>query len=468
MLKILARTPFEPAMIKTFKSRHLTLVHKYTTKAKRSVLLQDKSKIKIYEPKISAENKLRIYVWGFQETGALGLQTCVKKAQERYTQVVHHPTRLQFSENTTVTDIATGYGFSVFAVKRSDGETLFGTGLNTDSQLGLQQKGYGAATKNLDLLIYPAAIRLPRLTEETDEDMSVECMSAGRAHLVVLTKNGTIFCLGNNSYGQCGRHIVDDEVYKGSNTIHRIEKGSFTDENDDVVSVQCGQDHTLFLTKAGKVYSCGWGADGQTGRGNYITSGQIEQVKGDIAEEKIVKLACSSDCVLALNDKGEVFGWGNSEYGQLDDAEDAPTQVNTPQALTLTKGIGAIKDIASGGSFCMVLNEEGLVFTWGYGILGFGPYVEQTSKPQQLLPPLFGKNDFSDSTHVVSINCGVFHMGAINSEGDLFVWGKNRFGCLGLGHNKDQFFPFKTAINAKVQKVAFGVDHTLALCRPFM
>lgn len=29
--------------------------------------------------------------------------------------------------------------------------------------------------------------------------------------------------------------------------------------------VACGQDHSLFLTDRGEVFSCGWGADGQTG-----------------------------------------------------------------------------------------------------------------------------------------------------------------------------------------------------------
>lgn len=31
------------------------------------------------------------------------------------------------------------------------------------------------------------------------------------------------------------------------------------------LQVACGQDHSLFLTETGKVYACGWGADGQTG-----------------------------------------------------------------------------------------------------------------------------------------------------------------------------------------------------------
>ncbi|KAM8718163.1 hypothetical protein ACLKA7_004811 [Drosophila subpalustris] len=439
------------------------LVRQYTAKAKRTVLGQDTTKIKNYEPKISGAHENRVYVWGFQETGALGLQTNVKKAQERYTEMVHHPTRLQFSNNNDITDVAAGYGFTAYAVKRSDGETLFGSGINTDSQLGLHLKSKGT---NLDVIIYPTAIRLPRVAGDTDEGMQVRCMSAGRAHLVVVTQNGAVFTLGNNSYGQCGRLIIEEENYARSAVIHRIPQSDICGETDEIVSVCCGQDHTMFLTKLGKVYTCGWGADGQTGQGNYYSAGAITLIAGDIERERIVRIACASDCVLALNDHGDVFGWGNSEYGQLDDSPDAQMQLCTPRALKLTKHMGRVKDVAAGGSFCMALNDQGLVYTWGYGILGFGPYVEQTSRPQHLLPPLFGRNDFSNATTVVSIGCGVFHMGAINSDGDLFMWGKNRFGHLGLGHKKDQFFPFKAALNGKVSKVAYGVDHTVALCRP--
>ena len=30
-------------------------------------------------------------------------------------------------------------------------------------------------------------------------------------------------------------------------------------------------------------------------------------------------------------------------------------------------------------------------------------------------------------------------------SGDLYVWGKNRSACLGLGHVLDQFFPYKVS-----------------------
>ena len=65
------------------------------------------------------------------------------------------------------------------------------------------------------------------------------------------------------------------------------------------------------LTFFPQVHSCGWGADGQTGQGHYDNTGKLVKLAGDIQGERVVKLACAADCVLALSDSGEVFGWGN-------------------------------------------------------------------------------------------------------------------------------------------------------------
>ena len=57
----------------------------------------------------------------------------------------------------------------------------------------------------------------------------------------------------------------------------------------------------MFLTENGEVYSCGWGADGQTGLGHNKNVSLPQKVKGDIENEKIVDLSSSADGVLACN-----------------------------------------------------------------------------------------------------------------------------------------------------------------------
>jgi len=89
----------------------------------------------------------------------------------------------------------------------------------------------------------------------------------------------------------------------------------------------------------------------------------------------------------------------------------------------------------------------GNVFVWGQGsALGLGPNVKLVKKPQIIPPPLFGRNDFSSDVEVTSISSSFFYAGAINSLGDVYTWGKDIYGCLGLGDVGFQPFPFKVRI----------------------
>ena len=224
--------------------------------------------------------------------------------------------------------------------------SVYGTGINTDGQLGLQ---LSRQSKQMELLIYPSKIPL-------EPNLRIRSIDAGRAHLVMVTDSNTVLTLGNNSYGQAARKIIKDEDFKIGSQVHKFSLGGET-----VTDVTCGQDHTVLLSKSGRVFSCGWGSDGQTGLGHYEISSKPQLVEGDVKNEKIVKVASTADCVLALNDKGDVFGWGNSEYGQFNklaglDVDDQ--QIHTPRHLFSGEKYGRIVDIAAGGSFCLALNGE--------------------------------------------------------------------------------------------------------------
>ena len=68
-----------------------------------------------------------------------------------------------------------------------------------------------------------------------------------------------------------------------------------------------------------------------------------------------------------------------------------------------------------------VVTENHDVFVWGYGILGKGPNLDQSSEPVLLPAPLFGRNEFNPDTVVVAVNCGLGSNAAINSSGDLVL-----------------------------------------------
>lgn len=409
--------------------------------------------IPVFQYPVSNERDHRVYVWGLAEHGALG--TLKSMSYEKGISYCARPKRLSFAEIYNVTNICCGYGFTAFAVRSNDNNILYGSGINTDSQLGFHESDKKFTD---DLITEPRPISLPFQSSSA----KITDMAAGRAHLLILTTEG-LYTLGNNSYGQCGRAIILNENYKKSKVVHHISDIKGT----KIKAVTAGQDHSILLTESGEVYTFGWGADGQTGLAHYRNEYRPSLVKGDLAGQHIIKVACVADCALALSDKGKVFGWGNSEYGQLL-VHSENQQVNIATELTALEHLGHIKDIASGGCFCMVLNSEGDVYVWGYGILGFGPEVKRVLQPTLLAPVLFGRNAYEKNAKVIKIFCGTSHLAALTNLGDLYMWGCNKFGSLGLGHTKDQYFPLKVNIGAQVRKVACGVDHTVTLCKPFI
>lgn len=404
----------------------------------------------------SDPTRRRLYCWGFAETGALG-ETKIRGNSMKYASS-HRPVRKKFGMTHRLVDIACGYGYTLYVTHKQNGRQLYGSGLNTDSQMGFQTVRGPKYPLKLVYNIVP--VRVPLKQPEKTRVMKA---AAGRAHSFVLTDKEGVFSFGNNNFGQCARRIVDDEDYSAYRDLWRV---SALDE-ECVVDIVCGHDHSLFLTESGKVLSCGNGADGQTGLGHYKACSTPTLVEGDIKDEKIVKISSASDTVLAINDKGDVFGWGNSEYFQLP-LEQISQQVNTPTYLPrIRKQVGAVKDVASAGSASMVLSENGEVFVWGHGLLGKGPEFTFSQEPSLIPMTLFGYSAFREDVKVSALSCGLTTMAAVNNYGDLYTWGKNQYGQLGLGHRYDQFHPMKVSLGGSVIKVCCGVDHMVAMCLAF-
>lgn len=86
------------------------------------------------------ERKTSVHVWGRADHGALGAyiqkKSKMKNRNDKRFLKFNRPLRLTFAENHSVADAAAGYGFSIFVVRSHERDTVFGTGINTDSQIG--------------------------------------------------------------------------------------------------------------------------------------------------------------------------------------------------------------------------------------------------------------------------------------------------------------------------------------------
>lgn len=354
--------------------------------------------------------------WVHQET---------KKRRDDHESACARASRLTFSQ------AACGYGFALFYTKK----------LSTPLLLW-------ASSGKEDTIVVP--FHLPSETVH-----SVDC---GRSHVVVLSSHGHVYTAGYNAFGQCGYNNDSNKEMTFKSAADYVTQNGFRridTVREKIVQVACGLDHTLFLAEKGTVYSCGWGADGQTGLGHYGDEMIPHQVHGCLDGRLVKQISASTDCSLALTTDGTVFGWGNTEYQQLG-ANTTKTQVAAPKVIPSDLFKGRVVQVAAGGSFSLFLTSDGAVYSLGYGAgLGLGKNVEATSVPKQVV-----FSSIQDDDEVGLIGASVDYSVAVTRNGNLFVWGHNRHKQLGLCFEQcaDLWKPAHVKLPFRVDRVDLGVD----------
>ena len=97
------------------------------------------------------------------------------------------------------------------------------------------------------------------------------------------------------------------------------------------------------------------------------------------------------------------------------------------------------------------------IYSWGFGKYG---QIGQKLVNYSLIPL---KINF-DSEEITKIYCGEAHSSLLSKKGNIYMFGKNIFGQLGLKHNNYIFIPTLLNINSiKIKKVSLGGEHSLIL-----
>ena len=128
---------------------------------------------------------------------------------------------------------------------------------------------------------------------------------------------------------------------------------------------------------------------------------------------------------------GEFFSWGSNSQGQLGLGHVGGSH-NTPQPLPAPPSGGSWNTFHVGGSFCIGRASNGNVYVWGtnsHGMLGVGiaeSTMDRSAAPLLLSPPA-GSGTWSDFS---ARSNNTF---ALTSSGTIYAWGHNIFGCLGVG-----------------------------------
>ncbi|KAG7459028.1 hypothetical protein MATL_G00226850 [Megalops atlanticus] len=191
-----------------------------------------------------------------------------------------------------------------------------------------------------------------------------------------------------------------------------------------ISQIASGEQHTVFLTTPGKILTCGRNSKGQLGRPKKKHEKTPVEVEGLGA---VVGVACGRDHCLALCEPGQVYSWGHGSEGQLGTGTPHTKTAKPRKVRILSPTPIPITQVACGNFHSMALTKGGDVFAWGqnaYGQLGLGKAVSMQHAPCPVLS-LTG-------VPVVQISAGGEHSFLLSHSGLVYCCGANAEGQLGL------------------------------------
>jgi alpha-tubulin suppressor-like RCC1 family protein len=219
------------------------------------------------------------------------------------------------------------------------------------------------------------------------------------------------------------------------------------------VTLASGQNnHSIFYTSSGTLYACGRNTAGELGDGTTTSSITPVKVVG-LPDEQIVAVGTAWENSGALLADGTYYDWGWNTAGQLGNgtttASDVPVEVNLPASVTTISEGGSLSD--NGQTVAVLSNGE--VYSWGtdqYGQDGEGFDNGHEASPVLVQVPA--------GVSFVSVNSGGASEYAIDSTGNVWSWGQNNEGQLGIGSTQNQDVPTSVGLDAsQVFSTAFDV-----------
>jgi len=180
-------------------------------------------------------------------------------------------------------------------------------------------------------------------------------------------------------------------------TITRID----TPNNLEILQVSCNRRQIVCLVNGGAVWQ--YGLD--TGQWRELSALFCAEVPHDeLGREVAHKVCCGETLTVVLSVSGNVY--------------------NLPNKLS-TGGV-RMTDVACGRAHAALLSERGEIFTFGEGSRGqLGHGVLEGTEQPCLVEGLTG-------LEVTMVGCGGWHSAAVTRDGDLYTWGWNNTGQLGI------------------------------------
>lgn len=264
-------------------------------------------------------------------------------------------TQIDVLRDFKIENISCGWDFSIAI---SDAEKLFGWGSNIHRQLGF--------SRSITSTSIPSRLQISR-----NLATGFKLASCGVRHSAIITNDDAVLIAGTGSKGQLA--LGDSYSVSGYLSISRIPG------LDDIISVACGEDHTVALKKDGTVFCWGDNKYGQLGVDTNLSSIYVPIVV--LRDNSILEVYAGWTHSAALTTTGEVYTWGRNDHGQLGAPRSSPFR---PEKISNLKNVTSL---SLGAQHSLAVTKDGGLLVWGcneFDSCGTGD-KEDVKEPTQIL-----------------------------------------------------------------------------------
>ena len=236
-----------------------------------------------------------------------------------------------------------------------------------------------------------------------------------------LTADGSLYMWGGNDYGQVGIGSTDNQD-KPVKVLENVKEFRFPDDRNPLCAA---------VTKDGSLYMWGSDSHGRLANGQ-LGSKQLTpyKVEFDRKDTKVANVYFPSDGVskngAAITTDGELYLWGTNSYNEINSSNSM--YVTVPTRLLIN-----VESFTVYRGTCAAIEKSGALWLWGNNTYGIAGKIRTQSvvSPKEAVHILDGVKE----VHLNYEN-GV----AVRKNGTLWIWGYGYGQMAGEGDN-EQWIP---------------------------
>lgn len=162
--------------------------------------------------------------------------------------------------------------------------------------------------------------------------------------------DGSLYTCGENESGKLG---LDDSQLSDTSQLQKLFSINEQFITEQFITVACGGNHTVAVTRNGKLYTFGLGDKGQLGHGTSWLECQTPKQVSSLGNIHVQYVACGESHTAVITKHGNLYTCGDGRHGKLGMGEESFSNLFKLEKVTRFDNF-VVQEVACGGCHTLV------------------------------------------------------------------------------------------------------------------